>query len=115
MGMRTGVMVRAALLAATGFCGLGCAAQAQFIDRGPTAGVSPCSFWPPPPSTGLALTQNTLSPASVDLREVAGRIASELQAAGYPEPRWYPVGLSYVHGFAATTRLEAINDDGRPK
>src|SRR3954451_16289142 len=108
-------MVRAALLAATGCCGLGCATQAQFIDRGPTAGVSPCSFWPPPPSTALALTQNTLSDRSIDLREVAGRITTELQAAGYPEPHWYPVGLRYLHGFAATTRLEAINDDGSPK
>jgi hypothetical protein len=49
------------------------------------------------------------------LTSLAHRIATELDVAGYPAPHWYPIGLEYRHGFAATTRLEALNDDAAPK
>jgi hypothetical protein len=52
---------------------------------------------------------------AAELTSVADRIATQLHAAGYPEARWYPIGLEYRHGFAATTRLEAVNDDATPK
>lgn len=46
---------------------------------------------------------------------MASRLATELHAAGYLQPRWYPIGLGYAHGFAATTRLEALNEDATSK
>ena len=109
------VVGRASLFASSAVCALGCATQFQLIDRGPTAGVSLCSFWPPPPSTTVGLTRNALPTQAAGLDGMAHRIATELHAAGYPEPRWYPIGLAYLHGFAATTRLEALNDDATPK
>lgn len=111
----TRVIGRASLLATSAACALGCAAQLPLLDRGPVAGVSPCSFWPPPPSTSVALSRTALPAQDAGLERVAQRIATELDAAGYPEPRWYPIGLEYRHGFAATTRLEALNDDATPK
>ncbi|HEY0463509.1 MAG TPA: hypothetical protein VGC79_04840 [Polyangiaceae bacterium] len=96
-------------------CALGCATQRELIDRSASAGLSPCSFWPPPPSTSVALTRSALPTQAAGLHGIARRIATELHAAGYPEPCWYPIGLEYRHGFAATTRLEALNDDATPK
>jgi hypothetical protein len=37
-----------------------------------------------------------------------------LHHAGYRDERWYPIGLDWSHGFALTTRLERIADDGSP-
>ena len=45
---------------------------------------------------------------------MAARIARELRSAGYNRARWYPIGLGCAHGFAATTRLEAVDDDHTP-
>lgn len=109
------VIGRVSLSATTAVCALGCATQLQLIDRGPTAGVSPCSFWPPPPSTSLGLNRRPLATRAAGLNSVANRIATELYGAGYPEPHWYPIGLGYLHGFAATTRLEALSDNGTPQ
>src|SRR4051812_35143294 len=95
-------------------CALACATQRELIDRSASAGVSRCSFWPPP-NTSVALNNNALPAQTAGLTGVANRIATELDAAGYPEPCWYPIGLEYRHGFAATTRLEAVNDDATPK
>jgi hypothetical protein len=108
---------RAALLMTSALCALACATQRELIDRSAGAGVSPCSFWPPPPSTSVALTRNALPAQAGGLTGVANRIATELDAAGYPEPRWYPIGLEYRHGFAATRleAVEAVNDDATPK
>jgi hypothetical protein len=109
-------VIGGALLAATsGVCVLGCATQRELIDRSASAGMSPCSFWPPPPSTSVAQTPNTLPAGADGLSTVATRIAAQLRGAGYPKPRWYPIGLEYRHGFAATTRLEALNDDAAPR
>ena len=106
---------RAALLATSTVASLGCASQRELIDRSASAGVTPCSFWPPPPSTSLALSRNPLPAQEAGLTSVAKRIAIELDAAGYPEQHWYPIGLRYRHGFAATTRLEALTEDAAPK
>lgn len=96
-------------------CTLGCATQRELVDRSASAGPSRYSFWPPPPSTSLGSSElgNAAQPAT--LHGFALRIGVQLRAAGYPEPRWYPIGLGYLHGFAATTRLEALNDDASPK
>ena len=106
---------RAALLATCMVAALGCATQRELTDRSASAGVSPCSFWPPPPSTSVALSRNAMPARAAELNNIAKRIATELDAAGYPEQQWYPIGLEYRHGFAATTRLEALNDDAAPK
>jgi hypothetical protein len=45
----------------------------------------------------------------------AQQIADILRQAGYGLPRVYPVGARYEHGFALTTRLERIRDDGSPE
>ena len=106
---------RAALLATGAVCALGCATQRELIDRSASAGLSRYSFWPPPRSMSVALTPSALPAHGTGLSSVANRIAAELNVAGYAEPRWYPIGLAYRHGFAATTRLEAVNDDATPK
>jgi len=103
------------LLAAFALGALGCATQRELIDRSASAGLSPCSFWPPPRSTSLAIAQSAGITQPDGLNGVANRIATQLRSAGYPEPRWYPTGLGYRHGFAATTRLEALNGDGTAK
>lgn len=95
-------------------CAMACATQRELIDRSASAGISPCTFWPPPPGAALALAPNAL-PTDGGLASAARRLAIELDTAGYPAPRWYPIGLEFRHGFAATTRLEAVNDDGTPK
>jgi len=92
-----------------------CATQRELIDRSASAGVSPCSFWPPAHGSALAIAARPQRAATEHLGGVAQRVRSELQRAGYPELRWYPIGLGYRHGFAVTTRLEALNDDGTRK
>jgi len=113
--MRDRAIGKAALFVTGAACAMGCATQRGLIDRSASAGVSPCTFWPPPHSTSLALTASASSTMEAGLAGAARRIALELAQAGYPEPRWYPIGLEYRHGFAATTRLEAVNGDGSPK
>jgi len=115
LGVVVRAIGRAALLATSTVAALGCATQRELIDRSASAGASPCSFWPPPPSTSVPLSRNSLPAQEAGLSSVAKRIATELDAAGYREQRWYPIGLEYRHGFAATTRLEALNDDAVPK
>ena len=113
--MLVAVIGRAALLATSAVCALGCATQRELIDRSASAGVSRYSFWPPPRSASIALTPGAFRAHGAGLSSVARRIVAELNVAGYAEPRWYPIGLEYRHGFAATTRLEAVNDDATPK
>jgi hypothetical protein len=47
--------------------------------------------------------------------DVAASIHESLRDAGYTESHWYPIGVEYMHGFAATTRLEGIREDGTSK
>ncbi len=109
------VIGRAALFVVGAVCASACATERELIDRSAGAGMSPCSFWPPPRSTSVAVTRRALPSQAAGLKGVAQRIASELDAAGYEKPRWYPIGLEYRHGFAATTRLEALSNDATPK
>lgn len=93
---------------------LGCAEQLQLLDRGPVGGVSPCSFWPPPPSsrTWRAEPSQVLHPES--LRSVAQRLEVSLHEGGYTQQRWYPIGMGQSHGFAVTTRLEQLEGEHQP-
>lgn len=106
---------RAWLLLIGSACALSCATQRELVDRGASAGPSRCSFWPPPPSTSLGLSAIASSGQPTARSSVARRIAAQLRVAGYAEPHWYPIGLAQLHGFAATTRLEALNEDDTPR
>jgi hypothetical protein len=69
-------------------------------------------FWPPPQSTSVWTADPAPAPTSPSFGRVAARIADTLEQAGYAEQRVVPVGAGYEHGFAVTTRLERIRDDG---
>jgi hypothetical protein len=45
---------------------------------------------------------------------VARELELSLREGGYSQQRWYPIGMGSGHGFAVTTRLEQLEDDGRP-
>ncbi len=93
---------------------LGCAEQLQLLDRGPVGGVSPCSFWPPPPSSTTWLAEPSQSLHHAPLSSVALELELSLREGGYSEQRWYPIGMGQGHGFAVTTRLEQLEDAGQP-
>lgn len=92
------------------FLQLGCAEQLQLLDRGPTGGVSPCSFWPPPPSSATWLVDAPDLAHGDSLSSVAGGLAVSLRDSGYSDQRWYPIGVGNSHGFAVATRLEQVGD-----
>jgi hypothetical protein len=89
---------------------LGCAEQLHLLDRGPTGGISPCSFWPPPPGSATWNLEPSGSLPHEALRSVAQGLELRLREGGYSEQRWYPIGTAYGHGFAVTTRLEQLED-----
>src|SRR3954464_11977562 len=86
----------------------GCAEQLQLLDRGPTGGVSPCSFWPPPPSSATWVLEAPDLAHGDSLSSVAGGLAVSLRGSGYSDQRWYPIGVGNSHGFAVATRLEQV-------
>jgi len=88
---------------------LGCAEQMQLLDRGPVGGVSPCSFWPPPPGSASWHLEPSRAAREESLGAVASELGSGLREGGYSEQRWYPIGAGNRHGFAVTTRLEQID------
>ena len=98
------------LLAGVALSQLGCAEQLQLLDRGPTGGVSPCSFWPPPAGSSTWVVGRGEAAGDESLGTVADELALGLRGAGYAEQRWYPVGAGNSHGFAVTTRLEQVED-----
>ena len=72
--------------------------------------------WPPPQYSVAHTVPRSLlllgtDPADVSLMAVAGRLEIGLDAAGYVERSFYGIGCD---GFALVTRLEQIEDDGRP-
>ena len=87
---------------------MGCAEPIRLSDRGLSAGASPYSFWPPPPSSAVWLPSTTAAPTD-ELGAVASGLRARLVRAGYVDTRWYPIGSDYQHGFAITTRLEQLN------
>jgi hypothetical protein len=95
----------------------GCAESLFLQNRGVGGGASKVSFWPPPPATSISISEGMHSALSANLAfgEYAHRIEAGLQDAGYMSARWYTIGTRYAHGFSVTTRLEAIDIDGRSK
>jgi hypothetical protein len=69
-------------------------------------------FWPPPAASASWIAAPS-SPAT--LGDAAHAVAGALRQAGYADLRWFPIGAHHEHGFAVTTRLERIDDDGTPK
>jgi hypothetical protein len=100
---------RLGLLASAAITMLGCAQPLHLMERGASAGVSPYSFWPPPPSSTLWLPAPPSATERTSLGAVASELAVSLVEAGYAETRWYPIGSGYQHGFAVTTRLERLD------
>jgi hypothetical protein len=99
------ILLLSALLAA------GCAEHLSLRDSDSAGWSTGYLFWPPPPWTSSA----TLAPPeATSVGGVAEQLASVLQHAGYPLPSVYPIGAHWEHGFALTTRLEKIHDDGTP-
>jgi hypothetical protein len=81
------------------------------LERGATgAPIRKPEFWPPPGGTSLWVSEEG---GGVTFGDAARRVAGTLREAGYEDERWYPIGVEYVHGFAVTTRLERIAEDGR--
>jgi hypothetical protein len=112
--MLDGALQRAFCLATVVALAGGCAEQRQILNYGPTAGVSPCSFWPPPPST-LSWIGDERPERQGPTSAVAAELETELRRAGYAELRWYPIGLGHRHGFAVTTRMESLDrKTGKP-
>ena len=87
---------------------VGCAEPLQLLARAPTTGVSPCSFWPPAPSTATWIAESNADRRAA-MNSVAGSLELSLRAAGYSDQRWFPIGTRHEHGFAVTTRLERID------
>jgi hypothetical protein len=48
------------------------------------------------------------------LGEEAADVRSALEAAGYGDLEWMPIGAHHEHGFAVTTRLERIDESAAP-
>jgi hypothetical protein len=87
-----------------------CAGQLHLLERGPAGGVSPSSFWPPPESTSVKVVEV----GEPTFGDAAARVARALRDGGYVDARWFPIGAGFRHGFAVTTRLESIDDEGAP-
>jgi hypothetical protein len=106
-----GTVKRLGLLASTAIGVLSCAEPLRLADRGLSAGVSPYSFWPPPPSSALWLPPSSPPAATPGLGPVALELGRGLANSGYADCRWYPIGSGYQHGFAITTRLERTDSE----
>ena len=89
----------------------GCAEHLHSIERSDTWSTG-ILFWPPPTATSVWLAEPS---ASATLGDASGFIGEALRKAGYVDQRWFPIGAHYEHGFAVTTRLERIDEDGTPK
>ncbi len=101
------LIVLAALLS------VGCAEQLHLRKRGAVGGGPPLSFWPPPEPTWTWSGGAEVAPDRL-LGEAADGVAIALRSAGYADQQWYAVGARYAHGFAVTTRLERVQEDGAP-
>jgi hypothetical protein len=73
-------------------------------------------FWPPPGASATWIAEPSPQPsATATLGDAAQVIAAALRRAGYSDLRWFRIGVHHDHGFAVTTRLERIDDDGTPR
>ncbi|HSO35923.1 MAG TPA: hypothetical protein VLT33_25525, partial [Labilithrix sp.] len=102
------------VLAVTALLASGCAQPLQPFGRAAGGGGPPCAFWPPPPPTSTWMGELDAATGR-SFGEAAGDLASMLREAGYDALQWYPIGARHDHGFAVTTRLERIDDDGTPR
>ena len=104
----------ACILAIAAGLATGCAAHRLVLDPVVPVGGggSHYVFWPPPPPTA---TWQTSASGLGTFGDAARRIAATLRESGYGEVRSYPIGAFYRHGFAVTTRLEGVYEDGTPK
>ncbi len=89
----------------------GCAEHLHSMDRSASWSTG-VLFWPPPSATSVWLGEPS---AWATLDEASRFIGDALRGAGYGDQRWFPIGAHYEHGFAVTTRLERIEEDGTPK
>jgi hypothetical protein len=89
----------------------GCAAN-QGLAASRSVGWSGNYFWPPPPGTWLWIGKDEVPPKVESLGAAADHLATRLRETGYSQQRWFPIGLGFVHGFAVTTKVERIDDDG---
>jgi hypothetical protein len=104
-------VARACALAIAGLTS-GCVEHMSVLERGSTgAPIRKPEFWPPPGGTSLWISEER---GGVTFGDAARHVAGTLREAGYQDERWYPIGVEYVHGFAVTTRLERVAEDGRP-
>lgn len=99
------------LVGALGAAVLGCSAALP-VDHGNAVGGLPMSFWPPPEPT--LVWSEPAAPEAEELGRSAAEVEALLRARGYVDAQWYAVGARYAHGFAVTTRLERLRDDGDP-
>ena len=88
---------------------LGCSAALP-ADHGTAVGGLSLSFWPPPEPT--LVWSDAAAPEAEALGASAAKVEAALRAGGYVDTQWYAVGAQYAHGFAVTTRLEGVRDDG---
>jgi hypothetical protein len=102
---------RVVVLLASAALQCGCAEQLHLLHRGPTGGVSPCSFWPPPPGSATWVADTSATAQGEALSSVARELDLSLQSGGYTEQHWYPIGTGSRHGFAVTTRLERVENE----
>jgi hypothetical protein len=89
----------------------GCAEHLRAIDRSASWSTG-VFFWPPPHATSSWIAAPS---TATTLGDVASRMGDALRRAGYTDQRWFPIGAHCQHGFAVTTRLERIDDQGAPK
>jgi hypothetical protein len=104
----------ALVLALSAAVATGCAHHLGLQHGGDEGWSTGYLFWPPPEPTSVWTTDPQASATRPTFSQIAERIADVLQQAGYREQHVYPVGVGYAHGFAVTTRLERIRDDGAP-
>jgi hypothetical protein len=89
----------------------GCAEHLRSMDHAASWSTG-VLFWPPPTATATWIAEPSASSTPGDAERL---IEGALRHAGYAEQRWFPIGARYEHGFAVTTRLERIDEEGQPK
>jgi hypothetical protein len=91
----------------------GCAEHLGSLN-GPTGWSTGVLFWPPPAASASWIAERPPD-ATATFGDEAAFIEGTLHRAGYADLRWFPIGARHEHGFAVTTRLERIDDQGTPK
>jgi hypothetical protein len=102
----------ASLLVMAAALATGCATHLNMLEQGASGGGSPYLFWPPPGATSAWIAESS---GAVTFGAEAEHVEDSLRDAGYRDQHWYPIGVDFAHGFAVSTRLERIDDDGTPK